>query len=106
MTPTASVCDTVLECPFCKKAGVKAYHKPSYLEHSTSRIAAGSKTKYYRVPESYEVMGGCPHCGKSRREVREAFDTGVTKPLSHSERVARLRKSGLPTVIVSSRREG
>ncbi len=82
---------------------MKAHHKPSYLEHSTSRIAAGSKTKYYRVPDSYDVMGGCPNCGKSEKEIQQAFDTGITKTLSHAERLERLRRSGLPTKVVSSK---
>ena len=33
-----------IRCPFCGKAGVKAFHKPSYLEHKTSSISAGRKT--------------------------------------------------------------
>ena len=74
---------TEVKCPICGKRGVKAFYKPSYLEHSTSRISAGSKTKYYRVPESYEVLSGCPHCGKSTEifgssgTAREADRLGV-----------------------------
>lgn len=92
-----------IECPFCGKTGVKALFKPSYLEHKTSRISEGAKTQYYRVPDSYEVMGGCPHCGKSEEDVKRAFETGMTREVTHQERLERLRKAGLPTRIVGTR---
>ena len=95
----------VIECPFCKKLGVKAFHKPSYLEHKTSRISAGAKTKYYRVPETYIIMSGCPHCGKSEKEIKRAFETGMTREVTHEERLRRLREAGLPTRIISRRRD-
>lgn len=94
----------VIECPFCKKLGVKAYRKPSCLEDKTSRISAGAKTKYYRVPETYMVMSGCPHCGKSQKEMRRARETGMTREVTHEERLRRPKEGGLPTRIVTKRR--
>ena len=91
----------VIRCPFCNKMTIKAFHKPSHLEPKTTHISAGSKTTYYRVPESYEVLSGCSACGKSQKEVQKAFDTGITKELSHEERLKRLKESGLPLKITT-----
>jgi hypothetical protein len=85
------------ECPFCHKRTVKAFHKPSYLEHRTSRISAGSKTKYFRVPESYDIVSGCSNCGKSKQDIID-FLAGKEK-LSYEERIDRLKKRGLPLRI-------
>jgi len=88
-----------IECPFCGKMGVKAFHKPTHLEPKVSHISAGSRTTYHRVPESYDVVSGCPACGKSKEEIERIFETGVVRELSHEERLKRLRDAGLPTVI-------
>lgn len=93
----------VIRCSFCNKMTIKAFHKPSHLEPKTTHISAGSKTTYHRVLESYDVLSGCSACGKSRKEVQKAFDTGVIRELSHEERLKMLRKAGLPTRIVSKR---
>ena len=85
------------ECPFCHKRTVKAFHKPSYLEHRTSRISAGSKTKYFRVPESYDIVSGCSNCGKTQKEITDFWE-GKEK-LSHEERIEGLKKRGLPLRI-------
>jgi hypothetical protein len=94
-----------IECPFCGRMGVRAFHKPSHLEPKVSHISAGSKTTYYRVPESYDIVSGCPACGKSRGEIEKVFETGVIRELSHEERLKRLRESGLPTVIRTEKRK-
>jgi len=94
-----------VECPFCRKMGVKAFHKPGHLEPKTTHISAGTKTTYYRVPESYEILSGCPHCRKTLKEVKRAFTTGMTRDVTHEERLCRLRAAGLPTKVVSKRRE-
>jgi len=91
----------IIKCPFCNKLTIEAIYKPSYLGHHTSRILAGAKTTYFRVPESYEILSGCSACGKSKKEVQKAFDTGATKELSHEERLKRLKKSGLPLKITT-----
>jgi len=93
-----------IQCPFCGKIGVKAFHKPSHLEPKVSHISAGKKTTYYRVPESYDIMSGCPHCGKSSAAIQKVFDTGILKELSHEERLRRLQNAGLPTTVKAENR--
>lgn len=93
----------VLDCPFCGKSKVVAWHKEDFRQAKTSRISAGAKTTYHKVPESYEILNGCSACGKSEKEILRAFETGITKELSHEERLKRLREAGLPTKIVSKK---
>jgi hypothetical protein len=81
-------------CPFCKKVGVKAFHKPSYLEQRTSHISAGRKTQYCRVPESYDVVSACLHCGKSRKDIEQVFGTGVVKERAKKMLIERLDSDG------------
>ena len=88
-----------IECPFCGKVGVRAFHKPSHLEGKRTHISAGTKTRHYRVPESYDVLSGCPHCGKAREQIERAFETGLTRDVTHEERLRRLRAAGLPTTV-------
>ena len=88
-----------VKCPFCGKEGVSAFVKPSYLEHSKSSISGKSSIKYFRVPESIQYQGNCPNCGKPAKEMQKATDTGVTKQLSHEERIKRMKEAGLPTRI-------
>jgi predicted RNA-binding Zn-ribbon protein involved in translation (DUF1610 family) len=95
---------SVVECPFCGKLGVKAFHKPSHLEPKATHISAGSGTTYHRVPESYDIVGGCPNCGKTREQIERAFDTGMTREVPHEQRLRRLREAGLPTRTKSSPR--
>ena len=91
---------TIIPCPNCGKEGVEALHYPSYMEHSTSRIAAKSITKYFKKDERYELVSGCSECGKSLKEL-QSIEAGTHTGLSHEERLKRLRESGLPTKIRS-----
>ena len=91
--------ETLLECPFCHKGDVRVFHKEGYLQPRVSRISAGAKVRYYRMPDTYRVLEDCPECGKSKREIQRAFETGVTKEVSHEERLRRLREAGLPTRV-------
>lgn len=97
--------DRTIKCPFCGKLTIKVFRRPSRLEHKATHISAGSKTIYYRVPESYEILSGCSACSKSRKEVQKAFDTGVTTELSHEERLKRLREAGLALRIAIKRKK-
>lgn len=55
-------------------------------------------------PEKIIVYERCPNCGKSKKEIKELLESGgITK--SHEERLKRLREAGLPTKIVSSRKD-
>jgi len=91
--------EKIIECPFCHRNTIKAFYKPSFLQAKTSRISAGAKTQYYRVPETYEIRSGCPSCGKRLEEVREAYEG--RKRLSHEERLKLWKKRGLPLVLGS-----
>lgn len=92
-----------LECPFCHRGKVKTFHKEGYLQAKTSRISAGAKTKYYKTPDTYEVLEDCPNCGKKKREIQKALDGEIsTKRISHEERLKKIEEAGLPTNIEQS----
>ena len=91
--------ETILECPFCNKGKVRTFHKEGYLQAKISRISGGAKTKFYKRPDIYEILTDCPNCGKSKKEIQKALDTGITKELSHKERLERIRKAGIPTRV-------
>jgi len=97
--------DRTIKCPCCGKSTIKVFRRPSRLDDKTTHISAGSKTIYYRVPESYEILSGCSACGRSRKEVQKAFDTGVTTELSHEERLKRLREAGLALRIATKHKK-
>lgn len=90
-----------VKCPICGKHGVSAFVKPSYLSASIGRISGKTSTKYYRVPESCDYQGKCPHCGATAKEMQKAQETGITKKASHEERLKRIKEAGLPLVIES-----
>jgi len=92
---------TIIMCPFCSKEGVTAFHKPSYLQAHTSRISAGAKTTYSRVPDKYLIQSDCPHCGAKQKDIQDWFDGKYKKKLSHEERIEHLKKMGLPLVLKS-----
>lgn len=96
MTKRRRKIETMQECPFCQKGKVKTFHKEGYLQARTSRISAGAKTKYYRVPETYEILSGCSNCRKSLKEVKEAFEG--KKKLPHEERIKLWKEQGLPLI--------
>jgi len=56
---------------------------------------------FYKKPDTYEVLEDCPKCGKKAKEIQRAYETGITKELTHEERLERLRKAGLPTRITT-----
>lgn len=90
-----------VECPFCKKIGVTAFHKPSFLQGKTSRISAGAKTSFHRVRERYFIQGDCPNCGAKNKDLQAWFDGTYQddKQLSHEERIRRMKEAGFPTRI-------
>lgn len=90
----------VVKCPFCGKDVVKAFHKPSYLEHKKSSISAKSRITYYRVPESYAIQGDCPECNAKNRDLQAWYDgTYQENRLSHEDRVKRIKAAGLAARI-------
>jgi len=92
---------SLVECPFCHKMGVVAFHKPSFLQGKVSRISAGSKTTYTRVDEKYFIQGDCPNCGAKQKDIQKWYDGEYEeqKKISHKEFLERLKKAGLPTRI-------
>jgi len=90
-----------IECPFCHQITIVAFHKPAHKEPKISRISGKSSTKYFVVPESYDIQSGCESCGKSQKEIQDFFDGKST--ISHDERLERWRKRGLPLVINSEK---
>ena len=89
------IADVELECPFCHKKGVKAKYFPPSIQSRSSRSAAGKKTKIYRVPERYEGITDCPHCGKKSHEIEKALRNGVKDPEKEKKILERLKKQGL-----------
>lgn len=88
-----------IKSPFCHKLTIKVFHRPSRLEHKRTHISAGSKIRYYRVLESYEILIGCSNCGKSKKEVTKAFEEGIKGEITHEERIRRLKEAGLSLQI-------
>lgn len=101
MTGLGRKCQMELECPFCKKAKVKVFHKEGHMQAKKSSISAKSTFSYHKSPDMYEVLEDCPNCGKKAKDIQRAYETGITKELTHEERLERLKKSGLPTKIES-----
>ena len=91
---------TIVPCPVCGKETIEALHYPSYMEHSTSSIAAKSITKYFKKEERYELLSGCSECNKTLKEL-QSIEAGTHSGLSHEDRLKRLRESGLPYKIRS-----
>ncbi len=88
-----------LECPFCKKGKIDCYYFPSSVKMVKGPYG-GSKGAVERSADNLIVQTSkCPNCGKMKKEIEKALKLGVTKGLSHEERLKRLRESGLPTVI-------
>jgi len=90
-----------VECPFCREGKVKTFYKEGYMQANTTRIAGRKCTRSYRRPETYEVLENCSSCRKTKGEIQKALNTGKTKVLSHEERIAMLKKRGLPLVLGS-----
>jgi predicted RNA-binding Zn-ribbon protein involved in translation (DUF1610 family) len=88
-----------MECPFCGKGKINVFHKEGHLQGRKSSIAAGSKITFHRRPDEYHVSQDCPKCGKTKKEIERAFETGITKDQSHDARLKRLKEAGLPTRI-------
>lgn len=89
-----------VECPFCHKMGVAAFHKPSFAQGKVSRISAGAKTTFTRVDEKYFVQGDCPNCGAKNKDIQAWYDGQYEgKKLSHEERIKRMKESGMPTRV-------
>lgn len=88
-----------IKCPFCGKGDIEITKTSEY--YTTSYARAFGKVKGIPVvhPERIEIHNKCPNCGKSKKDLKEVIERGKTKVLSHKERIAMLKKRGLPLVI-------
>lgn len=93
--------ESEIECPFCKKAKVRMFHKEGYRQASTSRISGKSATTYTTIPDTYEVLEDCPNCKAKKKDIQASLDGNYRKPMTREERIAMLKKRGLPLVINS-----
>lgn len=89
--------ETEIECPFCKKGRLKVFHKEGYLQPKVSRISAGAKVTYHRVPDTYEVLEDCPACGKKKKEIELELEGRYTDRDRLKKRVEQLKNQGIPT---------
>jgi uncharacterized protein (DUF2225 family) len=97
----ARMSEKEIECPFCRIGKVKTLHKESFMQSDPVRISGRRSNKSYYRPETYEVLDKCPNCGKTKKEIQKAIDTGKNKELTHEERIEMLKKRGLPLVLGS-----
>lgn len=91
--------DEEIKCPFCLEGKILVTIIPEH--YSTHAARAFGRVKRIPVHHSEKVIvnNKCPNCGKSKNEIKEVIERGKTKVLSHKERIAMLKKRGLPLVI-------
>jgi len=65
------------------------------LRKKTVSTSAKTSTKYFTVPEKYEVQSDCPNCGKSAKEIQKALNEGKSDPEKDKKILERLKESGL-----------
>ena len=90
-----------LECPFCKKGKVKTFYKEGYMQAHTSRISGRQATRSFQRPEINEMLEDCPYCGAKKKDIQAYYDGKYKKKITHEERIAMLKKRGLPLVLDS-----
>lgn len=93
------VTDEEINCPFCKKGKIRVTKTSEYYSHHTTHAAGRSKILPTYHPEKIKPHSNCSICKATKSDIKEALETGVTKKLSHKERLKRLREAGLPTII-------
>jgi hypothetical protein len=81
-----------INCPFCDTP-LKAVHRPALKRELKKTTWGGNKPAITRDAEILIVMGDCPKCGKSKKEIELALKQG--KEPSNEEVVRRLREAGL-----------
>jgi len=65
------------------------------LRKKTVSTSAKTSTKYFTVPEKYEVQSDCPNCGKSAKEIQKALNEGKSNPEKDKKILDRLKGQGL-----------
>lgn len=94
-----------IDCPFCGKGKIETTKIPEYYTMSHARAFGKVKAIPQVHSERIQVNNNCPVCGKTKREIKEVLERGQTKVLSHEERIAMLKKRGLPLVLGSKKEE-
>jgi len=92
--------ETIIQCPFCGKETITILNIPFVSNTFTSKCRAGGKSTVIQK-ERHNVLSGCLECGKSKKDIEKALNTGKTKEESHEERLRRIKEAGLPTIIES-----
>jgi len=92
-----------VRCPFCEKNEIVAFYKPPHREPSSSRISGKSVTKQIMKDESYHIQSDCPNCGAKKKDIQAYYDGKYKKKITHEERIAMLKRRGLPLVLGSKR---
>lgn len=93
-----------VKCPFCKEGDIDILYTSEHMSvHTTHAAGKSAKIPNYH-PEKYEVYNDCPNCKKKKGEIKEVLKNGGTPPVSHEERLKRIKAAGLPTMIVNERR--
>jgi hypothetical protein len=104
MTYESKTQKLAMACPFCKAETIQTMQFPAMKVSKICRGGGVNKMASYNRGARIEIVSGCSACGKTLKEVREAFESGYTRNVSHAERLKRLQEAGLPTTIVSERR--
>jgi hypothetical protein len=61
-----------LNCPFCDKGKIQAWHIPSFWQEKRSVTATfGSRRNLKRTQDIWNIKSGCNICGKSQEEVEK-----------------------------------
>ncbi len=99
MAESAKSKDEEIKCPFCLKGKIIVTTIPEHYSTHAARAFGKVKRIPVRHNEKVNVHSKCPNCGKSKNEIKEVIKKGKTKVLTHKERIAMLKKRGLPLVI-------
>ena len=105
MTDSASLKTESVKCPLCQIGEIEVTTRAEYYSFSAARAFGKVKRIPVHHPEQIKVESNCPNCKARKAEIKEALEKGSSKRVSHEEMLERLKKSGLPTIIASAKKE-
>lgn len=91
--------ETQMKCPFCNIGEIIVIHVPVFLKFKKGTYGGGKSGVSRTAEQNIVKEEKCPNCGKSKKDIEKALETGVTKEASHEERLKRLRDAGLPSRV-------
>ena len=94
-----------MKCPFCSKGDINIIHIPVSLSFKKGPYGGGKAGITSTAEKTRVEEEKCSNCGKLRKEIEKALETGITKELSHEDRLKRLKDSGLPLILEGKRQE-